>query len=96
MVWSPLNIGIILFLAIFGTVLAWGFFFYLLQHIEVVKLSFVGFIAPIIAMFMGIIILGEALPPTVFLGAFLVMLGIFLTDVRSYLRLVRSTVKVRE
>ncbi len=93
MVWSPLNIGIILFLAVFGTALAWVSFFYLLQHIEVVKLSFVGFIAPIIAMFMGIIVLGETLPPIVFLGAFLVLLGIFLTDVRSYLRLVRVTVK---
>lgn len=88
MVWSPLNIGIIFYLAVFGTVLAWVAFFYLLQHIEVVKLSFVGFIAPVIATFMGMIILGEVLPPTVFLGAFLVLFGIFLTDARRYLRLI--------
>ncbi|UCD38611.1 MAG: EamA family transporter, partial [Fidelibacterota bacterium] len=47
MIWSPLNIGIIVYLAVFGTVLAWVAYFYLLTHLEVVKLSFVGFIAPI-------------------------------------------------
>ncbi len=87
MVWSALNIGIILYLAVFGTVLAWVSFFYLLQHLEVVKLSFVGFIAPVIALFMGMIVLGELLPSTVFLGAFLVLFGIFITDARRYTRM---------
>ncbi|MFB0516962.1 MAG: DMT family transporter [Candidatus Neomarinimicrobiota bacterium] len=87
MVWSPLNIGIIFYLAIFGTVVAWVFYFYLLEHLEVVKLSFVGFIAPVIALFMGMIVLREILPPIVFLGAFLVLLGIFLADARRYLRI---------
>ncbi len=87
MIWSPLNIGIILFLAVFGTVLAWVAYFYLLEHMEVVKLSFVGFIAPVIAMFMGLIVLGEILPSTVFLGAFLVLFGIFIADARRYTRM---------
>lgn len=86
MVWNALNIGIILYLAVFGTVLAWVAYFYLLERIEVVKLSFVGFIAPVIAMFMGMILLGELLSPMVYTGAFLVLFGIFLTDYRRYLR----------
>ena len=89
MIWSPRNIGIILYLALFGTVLAWVAYYYLLQHMTVVKLSFAGFIAPLIATFMGLIVLGEVLPPTVFLGGFLILSGIFLTDARRYLRLVR-------
>ncbi|UCH63718.1 MAG: EamA family transporter [Fidelibacterota bacterium] len=87
MIWSPLNIGIILFLAVFGTVFAWVAYFYLLEHMEVVKLSFVGFIAPVIATFMGMIVLNELLSSTVFLGAFLVLFGIFLTDARRYARM---------
>ncbi|UCH10672.1 MAG: DMT family transporter [Fidelibacterota bacterium] len=87
MVWSPLNIGIVAYLAVFGTVLAWVSYFYLVNHIEVVKLSFVGFIAPIIAMFMGMIVLGELLPPIVYLGAFLVLFGIFLSDARRFRRI---------
>ena len=89
MVWSPLNIGVLIYLAIFGTVLAWVAYFYLLQRIEVVKLSFVGFIAPIIATFMGMLVLGEVLPLTVYVGAFIVLLGIFLTDARRYLQIIR-------
>jgi drug/metabolite transporter (DMT)-like permease len=87
MIWSPLNIGIIIYLAVFGTVVAWVAYFYLLEHLEVVKLSFVGFIAPVIATFMGMIVLGEILPPTVYLGAFLVLFGIFVTDSRRFLRI---------
>ncbi|MCH7497311.1 MAG: DMT family transporter [Candidatus Marinimicrobia bacterium] len=89
MVWSPLNIGVLIYLAIFGTVLAWVAYFYLLQRIEVVKLSFVGFIAPIIATFMGMMVLGEVLPLTVYVGAVIVLLGIFLTDARRYLQIIR-------
>ncbi|MFC1543034.1 DMT family transporter [Candidatus Neomarinimicrobiota bacterium] len=96
MIWSPLNIGIILFLGVFGTVLAWVSFFYLLERMEVVKLSFVGFIAPIIALFMGMVILGEVLSSTAFLGAFLVLFGVFITDARSYLRLGRLIGKMRD
>ncbi|MCH8328549.1 MAG: DMT family transporter, partial [Candidatus Marinimicrobia bacterium] len=85
MAWTPQNIGILLYLAIVGTVLAWGAFYYLIQHMEVVKLSLVGFISPVIAMFMGMLLLGEYLPTTVYLGASLVMLGIFISDARRYL-----------
>ena len=87
MVWSPLNIGILVYLAVFGTVLAWVSYFYLLERIEVVKLSFVGFIAPIIATFMGMIVLGEMLPITAYIGAIVVLFGIFLTDAPRYVAL---------
>ncbi|MCH8024345.1 MAG: DMT family transporter [Candidatus Marinimicrobia bacterium] len=87
MVWSPGNLGLLLYLALFGTVLAWVAYYYLLEHIEVVKVSFVGFISPVLAIFMGMLILGEHLPSTVYLGAALVLVGIFLADARRYLRL---------
>jgi len=88
MVWSAANMAVLFYLAVFGTVLAWVAYFYLLERIEVVKLSYVGFISPIIATFVGMLVLGETLSPLVFLGAFLVLLGIFLADARRYMRLV--------
>ena len=89
MAWTPQNIGILLYLAIVGTVIAWGAFYYLIQHMEVVKLTFVGFISPVIAMFMGMLVLGEYLPATVYLGAALVLLGIFISDARRYLAILK-------
>jgi len=56
---------------------------------DVVKLTFVGFISPVIAMFVGMLVLGEYLPGSVYLGAFLVMLGIFITDGKRYLAILR-------
>ncbi len=82
------NVAVILYLAIFGTVAAWASYYYLLNHMDVVKLTFVGFIAPIIATFMGTIFLGEILPVTVYIGAAMVLLGIFLTDYRKYIALI--------
>ncbi len=84
MVWNPVTIGSIVYLAIFGTAIAWVAYYYLLKHMEVVKLSFVGFIAPIIATFVGVIVLGEKLSLIVYLGAFLVLFGIYLTDYKGY------------
>ena len=84
MVWNRITIGSIIYLAIFGTATAWVAYYYLLQHIEVVKLSFIGFIAPIIAIFVGVIVLGEKLSPVVYLGACLVLFGIYLTDYKRY------------
>ncbi len=89
MAWTPANLGLLLYLALFGTVIAWVAFFYLLEHMEVVKLSFVGFIAPLIAMFMGMLVLDEYLPPVVYLGAGLVLLGIFTSDARRYLTVLK-------
>lgn len=82
------NVVVIFYLAIFGTVIAWVSYYYLLKQIDVVKLSFVGFIAPIIAIFMGNLFLDEVLPITVYIGAAMVMLGIFLTDYRKYSTLI--------
>ncbi|MEE9464787.1 MAG: EamA family transporter [Candidatus Neomarinimicrobiota bacterium] len=92
MVWSPANLAVLAYLAVFGTVLAWVSYYYLLERIKVVTLSFVGFIAPVIAIFMGVLVLGEHLPSTVYLGAALVLSGIFITDARRYLRLIKPKV----
>jgi drug/metabolite transporter (DMT)-like permease len=91
MLWNVTNIGIIVYLAVFATVIAWVAYFYLLERIAVVQLSFVGFFAPLIATFLGIIFLGELLPPTVFLGAFLILFGIFMSDARRYRRMIRRS-----
>lgn len=89
MLWTPKNVGVLLYLAVVGTVFAWVAFYYLIEHMEVVKLTFVGFISPVIAMFVGMIVLGEYLPGTVYLGAFLVLLGILISDGRRYLALLK-------
>jgi len=66
----------ILYLAVFGTVLAFSTYFWLLKRINAVILSLSSFITPIIAVLLGWLILNENLSQQVLLGTLFVLLGI--------------------
>jgi len=79
----------ILFLAVFGSVTTFVSYFWLLKRVEVVLLSLTSFITPIIAVFLGVIILDETVSSHLLLGSSLVLSGILAansTDVRTFLR----------
>lgn len=79
----------ILFLAVFGSVTTFVSYFWLLKRVEVVLLSLTSFITPIIAVFLGVIILDESVSSHLLLGSSLVLSGILAansTDVRTFLR----------
>jgi drug/metabolite transporter (DMT)-like permease len=80
----------ILYLGVFGSVVTFVSYFWLLKRVEAVFLSLTAFITPIIAVVLGVIILGEQLSPRVFLGAAFVLGGIAVAnsaDLRKYLKL---------
>jgi drug/metabolite transporter (DMT)-like permease len=66
----------IVFLAVFGNVVAFVSYFWLVKHVETVLLSMTSFVTPIIAVLLGALILHEALSPRIFSGATLVLCGI--------------------
>ncbi len=64
--------------SVFGTAFAfWGFFF-LLSRLEAVRASLVGFVTPVVALFLGWIFLEETITLRFVIGAALVLLGIYL------------------
>ncbi len=69
-VWS------ILYLAIFGSVITFTTYYWLLQRVNVVMLSLLAFITPIVALFLGWILLNEQLSARHFVGSFLVLIGL--------------------
>ncbi len=75
-VWSRPAILSVLYLATVGSVLAFVTYYWLLKRIAAVYLSLTSFINPIVAVILGAAVLGEHLPPSVFGGAALVLLGI--------------------
>lgn len=85
-VWDAAAIGSILYLAIFGSVVAFVTYHWLLKRIEAVYISLTSFVNPIIAVVLGALILGERLAPTVLLGAAFVLVGILVANGRSLLR----------
>ena len=73
----------ILYLAFFGTVLTFTTFYWLMQRISVVILSLSTFVTPIIAVFLGWIILHEKLSTLTLLGSSFVLIGILFANFRG-------------
>ena len=70
---SLLSIG---YLAIFGSVVTFLNYFWLLKRVDAVYLALLAFVTPILAVILGIILLGEAFDSRVYVGAVLVLCGI--------------------
>jgi drug/metabolite transporter (DMT)-like permease len=72
----------ILYLSIFGTILAFTTYFWLLKRINAVILSLSSFITPIIAIILGWIFLDEILSEQTILGTLLVLMGILFGNLK--------------
>ena len=72
---SGLAIG---FLVIFGSLIAFGAYFYLLEHWDAAKVSTSAYVNPVIALSLGVGLLGERLTWTMGLGTVIVLSGVTL------------------
>lgn len=75
---TPEAAGSILYLAVFGTVIAFLGYYWLLARIRVVAVSLIGFITPLIAIFIGVGLFGESLSSETIWGTGLILSGIVL------------------
>lgn len=69
------GLGSIVYLGIFGSVLGFVLYFYILKYIDVSRVSLITLITPVIALFLGSALNNEDLNITIWLGAGLIMLG---------------------
>jgi drug/metabolite transporter (DMT)-like permease len=70
----------LIYLALFGSVITFVTYFWLLKHVEVVLLSLTAFVTPIIAVVAGVIVFGERLTVQIFIGSALVLTGIVIAN----------------
>lgn len=66
----------ILYLALFGSVLGFFWYFYLLRRVEAVKVNLLTLVSPVTALLLGHWLNGEALSTRVWLGTSLILLGL--------------------
>jgi len=78
-----------LYLALFGSVMTFATYYWLLKRVEAVLLSLIAFVTPIIAIISGAVLLAERLPPEIFAGSSLVLLGILSANSREALNVLR-------
>jgi drug/metabolite transporter (DMT)-like permease len=86
----------IFYLGIFGSVATFVSYFWLLKRVEAVILSLTSFITPIIAVVLGVVVLGERLSPGTFIGALFVLGGIAVSNYAELVKyLKRNVLSVR-
>lgn len=72
---SQRGLGSIVYLGIFGSVLGFVLFFYILKHIDVSRVSLITLITPVMALLLGAALNNEVLNVTVWSGTGLILLG---------------------
>lgn len=81
--WTPVAIGSIAYLALFGTVLTFGIYFWLLRFVPAYRLSLIAYVTPVVALLLGALLGGEPLGVTTLAGTALVLGGVALVTLTS-------------
>jgi drug/metabolite transporter (DMT)-like permease len=71
------------YLAIFGTIVTFLTYYYLLRITPAIHMSYVTIVTPVIAVFLGWLLLGEKLSAYALAGAVIVLVGIWMTVVEG-------------
>lgn len=66
----------VIYLALFGTALTFGLYYWLMQHVSAIRLSLITFATPVVAVVLGTVFLGEPLTWRIVAGAALVLAGV--------------------
>lgn len=79
------------YLALFGSVLTFTSFYWLLKRINVVMISLVAFITPIVALIAGWIVYDESLTQNHLIGSILVLFGLLWANYETFIMWKRKT-----
>lgn len=75
----PLRAGAaIVYLGVFGSVLGFALYYYVIKHLDAGKVALITLITPVLALLLGNLLNGEAVEMRVWLGAGLISLGLAL------------------
>lgn len=84
----------VLYLAIFGSVVTFTSFYWLMKKINVVILSLIAFITPIVALILGWVFYNEVLATHHIIGSALVLVGLLIANLYGVLQQKVKEVKV--
>ena len=76
---TPVAVGAILYLGVFGSALAFVGLYWLLTKTSATNTSLLTFISPILALLLGWVVLGEVPNQGISVGSVLILVGVYLT-----------------
>jgi drug/metabolite transporter (DMT)-like permease len=95
--WTPLALASLLYLALVGSAIAFLLFYWLVRNMDVTKTMLIPLVTPLIAVFLGWLVLHESLTWRTAAGALAIMSGIALIVTRKKKELqAAATVVVKE
>jgi len=78
---SARTIGSIAYLALFGSVLGFALYYYVLKKVQATRVAMITLITPVMALALGSLLNGEPLSMEIVLGAMLILSGLALFEV---------------
>lgn len=77
---STKTIASVVYLALFGSVLGFTLYYYVLKHVQATRVALITLVAPVMALALGNIFNGEPLSMEIVLGAMLILSGLALFE----------------
>ncbi len=81
--WSLRSIAAVLYLAVFGSVLAFFCYHYALKRVTAVQVSILNYVNTIIAVFLGWLLLDEVITSDFIIATALIILGVFIINYKK-------------
>jgi drug/metabolite transporter (DMT)-like permease len=75
-VWNAASIVSLLYLAIFGSAVTFGLYYWLLAHHSATRLSMIAYGTPVVAVLVGAMFMNEPLTARIVIGTVLVVGGV--------------------
>ena len=80
--WTAKGVGAVLYLALFGSCLAYTSYIWLVRHVTPDKLSTIAYVNPLVAVTLGWLVLGETLNRAQWAGMVVLLAGVVLINTR--------------
>ena len=74
--WTPLAVVALLYLAVVGSVIAFMLYYWLVRHVDVTKTMLISLVTPVVAVVLGMVVLGEDLSWRTIAGGIMIMVGV--------------------
>ena len=74
--WTPMALVALLYLAVVGSVIAFMLYYWLVQHMEVTKTMLISLVTPVVAVVLGMVVLGEDLSWRTIAGGIMIMVRV--------------------
>jgi drug/metabolite transporter (DMT)-like permease len=76
--WTGSAIFSLAYLSLFGTVVAFGLYFWLLRHVPANRMSVIAYVTPGVALVLGVLVADEPIGPGTLAGLAAILAGVFL------------------